>query len=182
MRRSFLLLFALLLLACAPPEGGQASAGSTRLPSPGDEPSPTVERIAGLDLHRVSPQRAVDGPMHVERLLQGATIPGFGPADIGIVGTDIVAVEPAGVGAWKADEVHVLTGHWIVPAFIDSHVHLSYLNQPEELASGGVAAVVDHAAPLGFFDAAFTPLAVRGSGPMVTAVAGYPTQSWGANG
>jgi len=73
-------------------------------------------------------------------------------------------------------------GRWIVPAFIDSHVHLSYYPAAEALADGGIAGAVDHAAPVSFFDTSWAPLQVRGSGPMVTAVGGYPTQSWGAGG
>jgi imidazolonepropionase-like amidohydrolase len=135
-----------------------------------------------LRIFDLSPPDIGERPWRVDRLLRGAIVPGFGPVDVGIVGSDIVAVEPAGQGAWIAAEEHTLTGRWIVPAFIDSHVHLSYLNQAEELAAGGIAAAVDHAAPMGFFRSDFAPLVVRGSGPMVTAVGGYPTQSWGANG
>ena len=48
--------------------------------------------------------------------------------------------------------------------------------------AGGVSGVVDHAAPVSFFQESFGSLRVLGSGPMVTADGGYPTQSWGSNG
>jgi imidazolonepropionase-like amidohydrolase len=75
-----------------------------------------------------------------------------------------------------------LEGHVLVPAFVDSHVHLAYLRMPEELADGGIAAVVDLAVPLGELHGDQGPLRVIQAGPMVTAVGGYPTQSWGAGG
>jgi len=45
-----------------------------------------------------------------------------------------------------------------------------------------VAAGVDMAAPLAIFEADLSPMRVIAAGPMVTAIGGYPTQSWGANG
>lgn len=73
-------------------------------------------------------------------------------------------------------------GAFLVPAFIDSHVHLAYRPEPQVVARGGVAAVVDLAAPAWFLAGAHPPLRVRASGPMLTAPGGYPTQSWGRGG
>ncbi|MCK6507388.1 amidohydrolase family protein [Myxococcota bacterium] len=93
----------------------------------------------------------------------------------------------AGAGEGRATEEVDGAGLWLAPAFIDSHVHLSYAPRAAELAAGGVAAAVDLAAP----EAALAalpgspergPLRVLASGPMVTAVGGYPTQGWGAAG
>jgi imidazolonepropionase-like amidohydrolase len=50
------------------------------------------------------------------------------------------------------------------------------------MADGGIAAAVDLAAPLAFFETDFGDLHVVGSGPMVTAIGGYPTRSWGSQG
>lgn len=75
-----------------------------------------------------------------------------------------------------------LPGRWIVPAFIDSHVHLAYLPEGDALASGGIAGAVDLASPRSFLAEDHAPLRVLAAGPMVTAVGGYPTASWGRNG
>lgn len=74
------------------------------------------------------------------------------------------------------------TGRFIAPAFIDSHVHLAYAFSGPELARGGIAAAVDLAAPKAFLSSNLAPLHVLLAGPMVTAVTGYPTKSWGSNG
>lgn len=73
-------------------------------------------------------------------------------------------------------------GRYVVPAFVDSHVHLAYLPRASELARGGVAAAVDLASPLSFFDQDVRPLRIVRAGPMITAPRGYPTTSWGAAG
>jgi imidazolonepropionase-like amidohydrolase len=76
-----------------------------------------------------------------------------------------------------------LDGHFVVPAFIDSHVHLAYDPRGSALLAGGVVAAVDLAAPLAYLespDRAGPELLL--SGPMLTALQGYPTQSWGADG
>ena len=74
------------------------------------------------------------------------------------------------------------TGHYIVPAFIDSHVHLAYRFSAAELARGGIAAAVDLAAPISFLSQDLKPLRTMRTGPMLTAITGYPTQSWGSDG
>ena len=73
-------------------------------------------------------------------------------------------------------------GRYIAPAFIDSHVHLAYRFSMPELARGGIAAAVDLAAPIPFLTKNLSPLRVILAGPMVTALKGYPTQSWGGDG
>ena len=84
----------------------------------------------------------------------------------------------------KRGPVVDLRGSTLVPGLIDSHVHLSYFDGRASLEQGGVFAAVDLAAPL---DDLF-PLALDSdfyllsAGPMVTAIAGYPTQGWGRNG
>lgn len=76
-----------------------------------------------------------------------------------------------------------VSGAFVVPAFIDSHVHFSFWPVGEEHADGGIAAAVDLAAPIGALGAQLPgyPRTI-GSGPMITAIGGYPTQSWGSDG
>jgi imidazolonepropionase-like amidohydrolase len=75
-----------------------------------------------------------------------------------------------------------LEGCFIVPAFIDSHVHLGFGYSAEQLIQGGIAAVVDLAAPLSYLARDYDPLTILFAGPMITAIHGYPTQSWGGDG
>lgn len=88
-----------------------------------------------------------------------------------------------GLGAVHADVPHIsVAGRWIVPAFIDSHVHLAYLPVADALADGGVAGAVDLASPLSFLSAPHAPVQIVAAGPMITAPGGYPTRTWGRNG
>lgn len=82
-----------------------------------------------------------------------------------------------------AGEVVDLAGHFVVPAFIDSHVHLAYAPRAAELLAGGIAGAVDLAAPLRYLDAPDrTGPELLLAGPMLTAPQGYPTQTWGSDG
>ncbi len=113
----------------------------------------------------------------------GATIAGGDPQSVvteaGVITMLLEADAPLPAGA----EIIDVSGQWLAPAFIDSHVHLAYIgHDAPTLAAGGLAAVVDHAAPVSIFESSHAPLEVRAAGPMVTATDGYPTQSWGANG
>jgi imidazolonepropionase-like amidohydrolase len=110
--------------------------------------------------------------------LLGGIIAGVGPADLEIRDGVIAAVGEVDPSLTAYD----VSGRWLAPAFIDSHVHFAYLDGPEPMADGGVAAAVDLAAPEALLSTDLSPLAVLASGPMVTAVGGYPTQSWGAGG
>lgn len=108
-------------------------------------------------------------------VLVDATVLGGGP-ELVIEGATIGAQASAGA------ERLSLSGHWVVPAFIDSHVHLAYLPQGPALAAGGVAGAVDWAAPLRALRADPSGPDVVWSGPMITAPDGYPLSSWGADG
>ncbi len=132
-----------------------------------------------------APETAVDAGMGIVPagpvVLTGATV--LWPSGAAIGDLHIRAgriAEPAGdaVGVVTID----VTGRFIAPAFIDSHVHLAYLPEGEALAAGGIAGAVDMAAPESFLALAHGPLDVSASGPMVTAIGGYPTQSWGSAG
>jgi imidazolonepropionase-like amidohydrolase len=110
--------------------------------------------------------------------LAGGTVVGVGPADVEVADGKIVAVGAVSGDAFRVD----VTGRWIVPAAIDSHVHLAYLPMVEEMADGGIAGAVDLAAPTSFLASDHGPVQVVAAGPMVTAVSGYPTQGWGRDG
>lgn len=45
-------------------------------------------------------------------------------ADLAIVGDRIAGLAPSGAGAYRAREVHDLTGHYLAPGLIDAHVHI----------------------------------------------------------
>lgn len=122
-------------------------------------------------------------------LLVGATLIGASPDHDGQVASvlvrdgRIVALgEDAEARANTATRVD-LGGRYLTPSFIDSHVHVIYWDVADRLPAGGLAAVVDHAAPEDrFFGHNFGPLQVIGAGPMITARGGYPTTSWGSDG
>lgn len=109
------------------------------------------------------------------------------PITLWLDGDTIAAPPPEGTrprARWALDGLHV------VPAFIDAHVHLAYAPREAELLDGGIAAVVDLAAPTPFLAThAAAPgapkrraLHILAAGPMLTAPRGYPTQSWGRDG
>ena len=124
---------------------------------------------------------ALAGLVPGERVVfRGGHVVGLGVADVVMEGGTIVFVGDSEVD--EAARVVDVSGRWLAPAFIDSHVHLAYLPAQREMVAGGVAGAVDHASPLAFFDADVAPLELKMAGPMVTAVQGYPTQSWGAGG
>jgi imidazolonepropionase-like amidohydrolase len=80
-------------------------------------------------------------------------------------------------------------GCWIGPGVVDAHVHLAF-GAPEEALRGGVVAVRDLGAPRSQALRWRTGhrLPPRGrpyvavAGPILTAPAGYPARSWGADG
>jgi imidazolonepropionase-like amidohydrolase len=74
------------------------------------------------------------------------------------------------------------TGRFLVPSFIDAHVHLAYLPQGPALARAGVAGAVDWAAPTDAIRPDPQGPQVVWSGPMIAAPGGYPTRSWGRDG
>ena len=77
-------------------------------------------------------------------------------------------------------------GLYLVPAFVDAHVHLSVAGDPalvaREALRKGVAAVLDLGAPERLLPLEHPPLRTRFSGPLLTAPQGYPTQTWGKDG
>lgn len=128
-------------------------------------------------------------PAPAPAILRGASALILDPA-LGLAEASMVDIEVhdgritaiAASGTLSGEGVEDLTGRWIVPAFIDSHVHIAYRPDPEGMADGGVAGVVDLAAPIAFLSEDHSPLQVKAAGPMITATEGYPTQSWGSAG
>ena len=111
-------------------------------------------------------------------VLRGGIVVGVGRADVHVADGRVVAVGDVTADAKSVD----VSGKWLVPAFIDSHVHLAYLPMAREMSRGGVAGVVDFASPEAWLADPPTAPIVIGSGPMITAMGGYPTRSWGADG
>ena len=95
------------------------------------------------------------------------------PVKLGFDGTKIARIDP--VPAEHASNRVV----W--PPIIDSHVHVTYWPIADQLATTGIATVVDLAAPESALTASF-PLRVIAAGPMLTRPDGYPLESWGADG
>lgn len=127
----------MLLLACAVPPVAATEVEATTAATA----APTSE-VGGL-------------------LLLDGHVVGVGVTDLRIVDGVITAtgeLEPV-----DGEEVADLTGKWVTPGFIDSHVHLLYLNEPMLLA-GGVIARVDMAAPVAIFDADLSPMRVIAAG------------------
>jgi imidazolonepropionase-like amidohydrolase len=128
------------------------------------------------------PRSVVDAPERAlpdAYVVRGAVVVGVGRADVEVTGDRISAI-----GSIERDELPEIDarGRWLVPAFIDSHVHLAYAFDAPTLAQGGVAGAVDLAAPIETLAIDRAPLQVIASGPMITALKGYPTNSWGADG
>lgn len=125
---------------------------------------------------RVSPQEENITPFAVV----GGHIVGHGKATLVVRAGRIEEITSAAPGS-ALRSVNA-TGRYLAPAFIDSHVHLAYRFSAPELARGGIAAAVDLAAPMAFLTKDMRPLRTILAGPMVTALTGYPTRSWGSDG
>ncbi|MCY1012538.1 hypothetical protein OV079_44815 [Nannocystis pusilla] len=159
-------LCGLLLLACAPGRAPEAAR-------------PVAEARA----EQAAPREAAASeaePRAGHFVIRGAEIVGVGVADVEVKDGRIAAIGAVAAGPPELPRA----GRWIVPAAIDSHVHLSYLPGGRRMLDGGVAAAVDLAAPLTALREREAPpeLVVLPSGPMITARAGYPTRDWGSDG
>ena len=121
---------------------------------------------------------ASTGPSASHFVLVGGTVVGVGQVDVTVDGATVEALGNADGALAQVD----VSGRYLVPAFIDSHVHLAYYPVAEQLLARGVVAAVDLAAPLDAFSLDAGPLTLLASGPMVTAKGGYPTLSWGRDG
>lgn len=109
-------------------------------------------------------------------VLRGAQLIDGSRVDVKIRGNMIVAV-----GTLNEPGIDV-SALWLVPAFIDSHVHMTLRPAADKLAESGVAAVVDMASPRADGEPMRGRLFLKDSGPMITSRRGYPTQGWGRGG
>jgi imidazolonepropionase-like amidohydrolase len=75
------------------------------------------------------------------------------------------------------------SGLTLLPAFIDSHVHITF-SAPEFELQGGIAAALDLGAPPSIWSDApkMAPFRLYPSGQLITAPDGYPTRGWGRDG
>lgn len=113
-------------------------------------------------------------------VLEGGVVFGVGARNLLIESGRIKAVDVARDAAERVVDVR---GRYIVPGFIDSHVHLAFWpDGAGDLATNGIVAVLDLAAPLTALKTDYAPLIVLNAGPMITAKGGYPLNSWGAKG
>jgi imidazolonepropionase-like amidohydrolase len=114
-------------------------------------------------------------PQHL--VLKNGRLPGGLPVDVEVREGKIIAL-----GKIDAADGIDLSGRFLAPAFIDSHVHLAYLPMIPEMLAGGVAAAVDLAAPEWFLSEPHGDIRLFASGPMITSPGGYPLDSWGVDG
>lgn len=113
-------------------------------------------------------------------VLFGGNVFGLGKQNLLVEGGLVKAV---GVPRDAAERVVDVSGRFVVPGFIDSHVHLAFwADGAGDLAPSGIVAALDLAAPLAALKVDHAPLRVLNTGPMITAKGGYPLNSWGANG
>lgn len=175
-----------LLVACVPDTPGETagtggnSSTSTSTGGSGDSSDPTSTTAHEPTSSGASTGSLPDLAGADTLLLRGATVVGLGLADVRVGGPwiiDVGALEPL-----PGEPIVELAGSFLAPGFIDSHTHLLYLPNDDGLARGGIVGAVDLAAPVTAFDTDFDPLEVILAGPMITAVKGYPTQSWGSGG
>lgn len=148
------------------------------LVSCGARATPAQSKRAAVEPH-AEPVRVDVGHSSAAFVLKGGDIFGIGKQNLLVDAGRVIGV---GVAADAAERVVDVSGRFIVPGFIDSHVHLAYAPEGDELLASGIVAVLDLGAPLRAFGAKHSPLQVLSSGPMITAKGGYPTASWGADG
>jgi len=162
-------LFAILCFGCAPSAPIQACADSP--PDPGGTGAAEATTQGQLDhddavkIDILVNARNPGTSESVQLRVEDGTLTAIGPT------VDTTGATPTDAG-----------GRFVSPGLIDSHVHLAYLPQADELAAGGIVAAVDLAAPLAWLADKPDDLQLLASGPMLTAPGGYPTTSWGRHG
>jgi imidazolonepropionase-like amidohydrolase len=143
-----------------------AAAACGRAPAAGAPPSTPAEAAAG------------------EATLADVQLPDGSRADVTLADGRVVRSVPRTTTTAAAAPPN----GYLVPAFVDSHVHLRFLPVAPALARAGFAAAVDLGAPEATLTgppAAGTTaptLRVLAAGPMLTAPGGYPLATWGQDG
>jgi imidazolonepropionase-like amidohydrolase len=164
----------LLLLGCStraapvPPGSAQHSPAEPR-PELHASPKPDASADAGGNSVRSS----------TSFVLKGGSVFGVGRQNLLIDSGRVIAL---GVNPSPSDRIVDVTGRYIMPGFVDSHVHLAYDPVGDDLLASGIVAVLDLGAPLSALKTNHGSLRVQNSGPMITAPRGYPTTSWGQDG
>jgi imidazolonepropionase-like amidohydrolase len=107
----------------------------------------------------------------------------FTPATVVVDGERISAV---GLDVEVPDNAERLdcSGRWLIPGFVDAHVHVQF-SSPDAILAGGVTSVRDLGSPPSqglALAAGSSPLRVLAAGRILTPVGGYPTTSWGGDG
>jgi len=164
------LLLGLLSISCSTRETAEESGKHLAA-------TPHPERATRPDGASPAPSGAV--PDASSFVLKGGDVFGLGKQNLRVEAGRVTAI---GVNASATDRVVNVTGRYIVPGFVDSHVHLAYDPVAEDLLASGIVAVLDLAAPLTALGTDHGALKVLNAGPMITAKAGYPTTSWGQAG
>ena len=95
--------------------------------------------------------------------------------------TEVLA-DDAVVAGETAENRFDAAGRWMLPAFIDSHVHAAYLKTITRDPDRGVAGAVDLGMPVVAMGTSIPGLELVRAGPLLTAPGGYPTRSWGRDG
>ncbi|MDQ3341973.1 MAG: amidohydrolase family protein, partial [Actinomycetota bacterium] len=107
----------------------------------------------------------------------------FAPATVVVDGERISAAGPdveVPDGAERLD----CAGRWLIPGFVDAHVHVQF-STPDAILAGGVTTVRDLGSPPSqglALAAGSSPLRVLAAGRILTPVGGYPTTTWGSDG
>jgi imidazolonepropionase-like amidohydrolase len=138
----------------------------------------TILRIAGLFAIGACAAGATESVFPLKSniyTVNHARLPGGGASEIHVAEGRIAATGSEGAPAVDAG------GAFVVPAFIDSHVHLAYLPDRGGMRRGGVAAAVDLGAPLRALGR-LGDIPTLAAGPLLTAPGGYPLDSWGRGG
>lgn len=150
-----------------------------------DRATSAPEPPAGDSAEPQTPDASPGDPRLILRGARLALDPDRGPVAVivarGVIDA-VVAIDGSAFPDEPRDEVIDLTGRWLAPALIDSHVHALYWPAIYQLPDAGVAGAVDHAAPEVVFVQDPGALRLLAAGPIITAPGGYPTQSWGQNG
>ncbi len=168
------LLLASLLIACsthATPEEARRRIAAAPHPVPTPQPGTGSSGAEG------NPPDS--GRSATSFVLKGGNVFGVGKQNLRVDAGRVTAI---GVSVSASDRIVDVTGRYIVPGFIDSHVHLAYDPVGNDLLTSGIVAVLDLAAPLSALAANHGALRVLNAGPMITAKLGYPTTSWGQGG
>ena len=181
-RLSFFFALGLIAAACGRDQQARSSNASTG----GDLEAASVERAVGGSPNRQRDSgmggSSPDGSLESGEVFVIEAIEFDGTTDLVIRDGSIFAIGNQLDKPADTDFVLEGRGLFLFPAVIDSHVHLSYYPVAEELALAGVLGAVDLAAPIESLSAPNEFLELISSGPMVTSLLGYPTQSWGRDG